>query len=88
MYRFLLIFLFAVNASSLNANLSEEEISELFEVAQLEELFRLRLETLPDVLRSNFQKIPGASTSLVEKSTALLKTKMAAAIVTDLDIQN
>ena len=77
MYRFLLIFLFAANASSLNANLSEDEISELFEVAQLEELFRLRLETLPDVLRSNFQKIPGASTSLVEKSTALLKTKMA-----------
>ena len=77
MYRFLLIFLFAVNASSLNANLSEEEISELFEVAQLEELFRVRLETFPDVLRSNLQKIPGASTSLVEKATALLKTKMA-----------
>ena len=50
MYRFLLIFLFAVNASSLNANLSEEEISELFEVGQLEELFRVRLETFPDVL--------------------------------------
>ena len=51
MYRFLLLFLFAANAPSLNANLSEDEISELFEVAQLEELFRLRLETLPDVLR-------------------------------------
>ena len=77
MYRFLLIFLFAANASSLNANLSEDEVSELFEVAQLEELFRRRLETFPDVLRSNFQKIPGARASLVEKSTALLKTKMA-----------
>ena len=77
MYRFLLLFLFAANAPSLNANLSEDEISELVEVAQLEELFRLRLEILPDVLSSNFQKVPGASTSLVEKSPALLKTKMA-----------
>ena len=77
MYRFLLIFLFAVNPSSLNANLGEDEISELFEVAQLEELFRLRLETFPDVLRSNLLKIPGVNNNLVEKSASLLKTKVA-----------
>ena len=56
MYRFLLIFLFAANASSLNANLSEDEISELFEVAQLEELFRLRLETFPGYRTVNEQE--------------------------------
>ena len=78
MSRFLfLIFLFTVYAPSVHADLSEDEISELFEAAQLEELFRLRLESFPDVIRSTLLKIPGVNKSLVEKSAAVLKTKMA-----------
>ena len=78
MSRFLfLIFLFTVNAPCAHADLSEDEISELFEAAQLEELFRLRLESFPDVIRSTLLKIPGVNKSLVEKSAAVLKTKMA-----------